>query len=257
MKRALKVLAVGVLLVLAVPVALLVEAFTGNPPIPDGKKIAEGVEVIKDGHVSVFLLDAGEGQVALVDAGNDPEGKAILKALERRKLGPDAVRAIFLTHGHRDHTAGAHLFRGAEVMALGPDVRLAQGEVKGRAPLTRWFPPNDQPAQVTRVVKDGETVRVGNLEVQVYSVPGHTPGSAVYLARNVLFFGDSADARKDGRLVAAKWIFTDDARKNRAMLKIFAQRMELHAPEIHALAFAHTGVLDGSKPLFDFAAQAK
>lgn len=253
MKRALKIL--GLLLgvfVLGV-VGLFTYMFAGNPEIPDGRELEGFARVVKDGYVSVGVLDAGPGAVVLIDAGTDGTGKALLAELKRRQLGPEAVKAIFLTHGHVDHIAGCHLFPQAEVMALEAEVPLAEGKVRAKGPLTQLFPPADSHVRVTRALKDGETVQVGSLAVRVLALPGHTGGSAAYLVRGVLFLGDSADATQDGALVPAKWPLTDDARGNRASLQALAARLK--SEPIKYLVFSHTGVLDTGAALQAFAAK--
>src|SRR4051812_15703229 len=127
LKRALKIAAAVLLVVIAVPVGLIAPAFIGTSPIQDGADLEGVARVVKDGFVSVGVIDVGGGQVALVDAGNDREGRAILAELRRRGLGPEAVTAILLTHGHGDHLAGCHLFPAAAVYALAGDVGIAEG----------------------------------------------------------------------------------------------------------------------------------
>ena len=253
MKRALKVLGVLVGVVLVGVVGLFVSMFAGNPEIPDGRELEGFARVVKDGYVSVGVLDAGPGSVALIDAGMDLSGQALLAELKRRQLGPEAVKAIFLTHGHADHIAGCHLFPQAEVMALEAEVPLAEGKARARGPITRLLPPTDHPVHVTRALKDGETVQVGTLAVRVLALPGHTGGSAAYLVRGVLFLGDSADATREGKLVPAKWPVTDDAQGNRASLQALAARLK--SEQIKDLVFSHTGVLDGGAALQEFASK--
>jgi hydroxyacylglutathione hydrolase len=237
MKRALKWLG-GVVALLVVLAGLAwYSAFGNNKPIVEGS-VVEGVETVKDGFVNVFILDAGPRAVALVDAGNDKSGKALLGALARRNLEPSSVSAIFLTHGHPDHTAGCKLFPSADVYAMEADVPLV-----GDA------------ARVTHPLKDGDVVTVGNLRVEAFSVPGHTAGSAVYLARSVLFFGDSAGASKAGTVMRAVRLFSRDSALNVASLKALATRLAPRADEIKALAFGHTGSLVGLGPLEEFAAR--
>jgi hydroxyacylglutathione hydrolase len=240
MKRVLKWIGIGVgivLVVLAISAgAVWYTAFGHNSPIVNGQKVADGVETVKDGFVSVFLLDAGPGKVALVDAGNDKSGKALLAALGGRGLSPASVVAIFLTHGHPDHIAACKLFPDAQVYALENDVSLI-GEA----------------ARVTHPLKDGEVTNVGELRVETFAVPGHTAGSAVYLARGVLFFGDSAGASKDGDIRPAVRLFSKDPEQNVASLKVLASHLQPRSEEIKELAFAHTGPLSGIKPLLAFA----
>lgn len=235
MKRFLKWAGLVVLVLVVAAGSILYSAFGNNSPIVDGQQVAPGVETVKDGFVSVFLLDVGPGKVALVDAGNDKSGKAVLAALSRRSLGPQAVSAILLTHGHPDHMAACKLFPDAQVYALEAEVSLIGDAVK-----------------VTHPLKDGEAFDVGELHVEVFAVPGHTAGSAVYLTRGVLFFGDSAGASKSGQMMKAVRFFSKDSAQNVASLKALEARLRPRAAEVKELAFAHTGPLVGFEPFTAF-----
>jgi glyoxylase-like metal-dependent hydrolase (beta-lactamase superfamily II) len=96
--------------------------------------------------------------------------------------------------------------------------------------------------------------QVGDLRVEAFATPGHTPGSAVYLARGVLFFGDSAGASKSGEVMPAVRLFTKDPAENVASLKALAARLAPRKADIRAMAFGHTGSLSGLAPLESFAA---
>ena len=235
MKRVLQVVG-GLVLVLALAVGVVFYvAFGRTLPIVDGQRLVPGVETVKNGFVSAFLLDAGPGKVALIDCNNDSAGKAILAALQKRGLGPSAVAAIFLTHGHPDHTAGCNQFPSAQVYAFAEDVALI-----GKA------------ANVTHTLKDGEVSDVGTLRVESFATPGHTPGSAVYFADGVLFFGDSAGGGKDGTLLPAVRFFSSSPAQNAASLQALAARLRPRSQEVNTLAFAHSGPLDGIAPLEAF-----
>jgi glyoxylase-like metal-dependent hydrolase (beta-lactamase superfamily II) len=238
MKKFLKWAGVALAAIVVVLGALLYAAFGGHRPIVDGRDLAPGVRTVKDSFVSAFVLDAGPGKVALVDAGNDKSAKAMLAELQRRGLGAPAVAAIFLTHGHPDHTKGCAAFPSAEVYAMAADAALA-GDL----------------CTVTHPLSDGEVVQLGDLRVEAFATPGHTPGSAVYLARGVLFFGDSAMANDDGTFAPGVRLFTKDSAGNVASMKALAARLEPRAAEVKTLAFAHTGALDGFAPLAAFAAK--
>jgi glyoxylase-like metal-dependent hydrolase (beta-lactamase superfamily II) len=104
-------------------------------------------------------------------------------------------------------------------------------------------------------LKDGDKFTVGDQPIEAFATPGHTPGSAVFLARGVLFFGDSAGASKDGEVMRAVRLFSKDSAQNVASLKALAARLAPRAGEIKKLAFAHTGPLDGFGPLETFASR--
>ncbi|HSQ61747.1 MAG TPA: hypothetical protein VLM85_00975, partial [Polyangiaceae bacterium] len=93
---------------------------------------------------------------------------------------------------------------------------------------------------VTRALHDGEKVEVGDKEVRVFAIPGHTAGSAAYLVAGVLFLGDSAGMRSDGKLAGAPWLFSDDHAQNHASLAALAKRLEPERDGILAIAPAHT-----------------
>src|SRR5512140_371510 len=252
--RLVKIVALLVAAVVATVAVVLVVSFSGMLPISDGQRLP-GVEVVKDGFVSAFIVDVGEAQVALVDAGNDGQAAPILRALGRRNLGADAVKAILLPHGDRDHTSGVRAFPGAEVMALAPDVALAEG--RAARGIFRWFgQPRPSGITIARTLHEGETVTVGEVAFRVFAVPGHTAGSAAYLARSVLFMGDSAEATKDGKLAPGRRLFTDDPAQNRASLRRLDGELRGTPGEVKAIACAHSGVLEkGLAPLTEVSAR--
>jgi glyoxylase-like metal-dependent hydrolase (beta-lactamase superfamily II) len=256
MRRVFKILKIVGLLVGVLVVALaalLFVTFSGGAPIRDGQRV-DGVEVVKDGFVSVFIVDIDDHDVALVDAGNDAQAKAILSALARRSLGPDAVKAILLTHGDRDHTAGVTAFPQAIVMALQADIALTEGR-ELRSFFRFLGSPHPNGIKVARPLHGGESLTLGNLVVRVFAVPGHTKGSAAFLMRGVLFLGDSAEATKDGRLAAGRWLFTDNPARNRASLHELLRDIQPWGGEVKAIACAHSGLLSsGLLPLSEFAA---
>jgi hydroxyacylglutathione hydrolase len=251
MKRALKVAGIVLLTLALAVVAALVVTFSGGQAIQDGLR-QDGVEVVKDGFVAAFVVDVGDHAVALVDAGNDPAGKAILAALARRSLGPDAVQAILLTHGDADHTAGVKLFPRATVMALEAEVPLIEGRAL-RGPFSSLRSPHDTGIRVGRVLRDGESLQIAATRLSVYAVPGHTSGSAAYLVGGVLFMGDAAEITSSGKLGAPRRLFTGNPAQSRASLIDLGRRLAPRSGEIKAIACAHSGLLvRGVQPLLDF-----
>lgn len=256
MKRILMIVAAVILTPILVLGGLVGYAFIGRQAITDGFEAGD-VRIIKDGASSLGIVPVGTGQVALIDAGNDKSGRAILAELARRNLDKDAVTAIFLTHGHPDHTGALALFPKATVMALAPEVGIVEGTARAQGPLPRWMPPSAS-GKVTRPLADGETVTVGYADFQVYAVPGHTQGSAAYLVHGVLFMGDAADADSNGRVIEAPWIFSDSQDQDRDSIVKLAERLQKEQASVRTIAFAHSGVrTEGLAPLTTFAESAR
>lgn len=127
-----------------------------------------------------FLVrDEATGQVATIDT---PDAEAILKDLEASGWG--RLDLILNTHWHPDHTEGNERLKaetGCEI--VGPE------EVRRVAPLDR-------------VIKDGDTVALGETVFEVTEAPGHTLGHVVLHAvdEKLAFVGDVVFPLGCGRL---------------------------------------------------------
>ncbi len=253
MKRTLKIVALVVVVLIVVAALPIASALLGRRSAEDGIEV-NGIRIVKDGMVTVGVVPLGDKMVALIDAGNDKDGAAILAELSRRQLDKDAVAAILITHGHPDHTGGIALFPKAEVMSLEREVAMIEGREGGHGPITQLFPVTPTGVKVTRPLKDGETVTLGETQIHVYAIPGHSAGSAAYLVKDVLFMGDSADVGRGGEVQGAPWIFTDSQPENRQSLVSLNERLAREGASVKAIAFAHSGVLmNGLAPLTAFA----
>jgi glyoxylase-like metal-dependent hydrolase (beta-lactamase superfamily II) len=224
MKRIVLIVVILLVIVVVAAGSLIASALMGRQSIVDGSEI-NGIRIVEDGITSLAVIPVGEGRVALIDAGNDKAGKAILAELSRRHVGPDAVAAVFLTHGHGDHRGAAPLFPKAQVMALEAEVPVIEGRESGGGPLNRLLGTSPSGIKVTRQLQDGETATVGDKTLRVYAVPGHTPGSAAYLVNGVLFMGDAADASRDGRIMRSAWVFSKSQAEDQASLIGLSRRL--------------------------------
>jgi glyoxylase-like metal-dependent hydrolase (beta-lactamase superfamily II) len=123
---------------------------------------------------NVYLLRCrATDEQLLIDAADDAE--AILKM-----VGPDGLARVVTTHKHWDH----HRALPAVVEATGAETIAGEED----AP--------ELPVNVTRTVSDGDQVTVGECELEVIHLVGHTPGSIALLYDDPagtphLFTGDS------------------------------------------------------------------
>ncbi|MFA6034542.1 MAG: MBL fold metallo-hydrolase [Myxococcota bacterium] len=235
------------------PVVTLFQHLSGYTSMADGYEL-DGIRVVRDGVVTVCIVEIGSGELALVDAGYDRAGTAILRELERRGADSSAVKAILLTHGHIDHIGAVPLFPDAQVMVLTDDVDLTEGRARSRGALSMILPPNQLPIKVSRPLTDGDMFKLGNRTVRVYAIPGHTPGSAAFLIDDILIVGDTAFSAQNGKMVEASCPFTDDVEQSRQSLKRLAARLESEGLPVKAIFFSHAKPLEkGLAPLLEFA----
>ena len=222
-------------------------------PVINGQKFLDDAIQIKDGFTSAFLLDAGLDKFVLIDAGQDKNAKAIIAALNERKMRPENVIAILLTHGHHDHIGGVSAFPNAKLMSMADDVSLVECCEPSLSRIGRWFGARSTGLHIDHVLKNGEALTLGNLQIQAYAVPGHTIGSAAFFCNGVLYLGDNANSLTDGSMRPTFKFISENADLNVRSLNYLKVQLESMNNEIKFLTFSHSGALKGFKPFIDFA----
>jgi len=150
------------------------------------------------GTVTYVVADPGTGRAAVIDPvlGYDfksgqtsPEllGR-VLAYLAEQGLGVDW---ILETHAHADHLSGSHYLkaRAGGRIAIGEHIRAVQSTFKTLFNLENSFAPDGK--QFDHLFKDGETFRIGEMEMTALHVPGHTPADVAYIAEGAVFVGDT------------------------------------------------------------------
>lgn len=158
-------------------------------------KITERVHLVGSGRVGfnlthpidchVYLLNGGD-EYALIDAGGGVEPERIVARIEEDGLDPAKVKHLLLTHAHADHAAGAAWLRErfdlrvagsaetAEWVSDGNEEKISLGAAKraGVYPEDYTF----HACPVETVLADGDTYRVGDVELTAIATPGHSAG---------------------------------------------------------------------------------
>jgi hydroxyacylglutathione hydrolase len=253
MKKLIRNVLIVVACIVLVLFSLIFYSFLRTRPLAPLQQLSGGAIQVKDGIVSATILPFADRQVILVDCGNDAKAGAILAALGRMGLGPESVKAIFLTHSHPDHIGGCKMFPDAHIYAMEQERGLLEGTVASKSIVGRLMGKKNSGLHIAKYLQDGDSLQLGNVTAVCYLIPGHTDGSAAYLAAGTLYLGDSADAKKDGTLLPAKSFASSDPQENRASLARLAERLKPQASQIQFLEFAHSGPLTGLEPLLDFA----
>ena len=246
---------IGIVLGIIIVVILIAgfALFGGLQGATAGPSLGAGIDRVQAGFSSAYVLDAGNGQFVLVDAGADAKGAALLQDLQARHASPDSVVAVLITHAHTDHTGALALFPKATIYAMKREVPIAAGQEAFGGPVFKILGgKNTSPFTVTHPLDDGESFMAGNLQVTAYAVPGHTEGSAAYLAGGVLFTGDSMQIKSNQQIIGPSSVFSTDRAQGEASLKRLAQELEPHAADVKFIATGHTGTVAGLAPLSAF-----
>ncbi|ADQ68989.1 Zn-dependent hydrolase [Halogeometricum borinquense DSM 11551] len=117
-------------------------------------------------------LVASDGEAAVIDPLRAFTDEYVQDA---RALGTDLTYALD-THVHADHISGIRtLSEQTDATAVLPAPAVARG--------VEYDVPFEQ-------VADGDTLSVGNVDIEVIHTPGHTSGMTAYKVGDVLFTGD-------------------------------------------------------------------
>lgn len=155
--------------------------------------IVKSLQVGEIGTNCYILGDEATMLGAVIDPGGHPQ--RILAAVEDLGL---SVRFILLTHAHFDHTMGVP----ALVEALQVPVYVHPDEIIDpaiRAPQIEYYMYAPPAGSVTRNYGEGDTLRLGDLTIQVLCTPGHSRGSVTLKVGDALFTGDTLFRDSCGR----------------------------------------------------------
>jgi glyoxylase-like metal-dependent hydrolase (beta-lactamase superfamily II) len=147
--------------------------------------------------ISYLVADPATKRAAIVDPVLDfdhASGKAattsadaILK--EAAALGL-TVDWVLETHAHADHLSGAPYIKlktGAKV-GIGEHIRDVQ---KIFRPVFNATDVKGDGSEFDRLFADGERFKLGEIDVEVMHVPGHTPADVAYKIADAVFVGDT------------------------------------------------------------------
>lgn len=123
-----------------------------------------------------LVADEATKQAVLFDAPNDTVAP-LMEEAKRRGLD---VMGLWLTHGHFDHIADhaevSKQFPNAKVLIH----RLDDPKLHRPNSMAMLLPFKIPPRQADGYVEDGQTLKLGSIDVEVIHTPGHSPGHVMY-----------------------------------------------------------------------------
>lgn len=137
-----------------------------------------------------ILVDEKTKEAAVIDPGAN--GEVLVKEID--KLGV-SIKYILLTHGHMDHTGAVEAVKEkydvpVYINSMDKKMMLAGENVFGGM----WKEDNKDD-----VIKEGDILTLGNLQIKCIDTAGHTPGGMCFLVENVVFTGDTLFQGSIGR----------------------------------------------------------
>jgi len=133
-----------------------------------------------------FDIVSGLARTELADA-------MLQRAAERKWL----IRWVLETHAHADHLSCASYIRektGAET-GIGRGICAVQKTFKK---IFNLVGESVDGSQFDRLLDEGDTLALGNIEIRVLETPGHTNDSVTYLVEDAAFIGDTLFAPAQG-----------------------------------------------------------
>jgi glyoxylase-like metal-dependent hydrolase (beta-lactamase superfamily II) len=141
-----------------------------------------------------IVWDESVNEGVVIDPGDDAD--KILKYIKENRI---RVRSILATHGHFDHIGAVTPLKRelkAEFLAHEGDFFFIEN---GEESARRWGVDIEQPPKPDRFIEDGDKVRVGKFELEVYHTPGHSPGGVSFFIDHMIFCGDTLFQGSIGR----------------------------------------------------------
>lgn len=129
--------------------------------------------------ISAILITGNEGHI-LIDGGTEGGARVVARNIEALGFKLSDVKILLHSHEHHDHVGGlADLQRmtGARLLASSEAAPVFRsGTASADDPQ---FAEHSRlpPARVDGIVRDGDVVKLGNLELHAIATPGHTPGA--------------------------------------------------------------------------------
>jgi glyoxylase-like metal-dependent hydrolase (beta-lactamase superfamily II) len=134
---------------------------------------------------------------ALIDAGEEGFNH-IDDYIEANNLKLDY---LLVTHGHLDHVAGANYLQKTKKIPvyINYEDNFLLDVLEGQLSMYGMSP--SKPPKNTTPIKDGDTLQLGKIKIEVIATPGHSPGAVCYYMpeEKVIFTGDTVFADSVGR----------------------------------------------------------
>ena len=212
--------------------------------------IDENVACVREWVANIFFYRKGDVTI-MIDAGYNYDRLA--EKMGWLGIDPKSIRHILITHQDTDHVGAVEadspgLFKKAKLYIGEAENRYLTGEVRRKVIYHIYKLPQVSIRNKKQLLKDGETLRIGNIKIKCFLVPGHTWGHMVYLIDDqYLFTGDTLWFGVDGGYSFISALAEDNKLAVRSLAVLEARLKKMGAQPLFITG--HTGWTDN----FEFA----
>lgn len=163
--------------------------------------IDENVACVREWVANIFFYRKGDTTI-MIDAGYNYD--RLEEKMQWLGISPKSIRHILITHQDTDHIGAVEadspgLFKKAKLYIGETENKYLTGAVRRKVIYRLYKLPQVTINNKKQLVKDGETLRIGDIKIKCFLVPGHTWGHMVYLVDDkYLFTGDTIWFGADG-----------------------------------------------------------
>lgn len=160
-------------------ISLAIKVFKWEEPA-EPVKIAGPIYFVGTKGLGAFLFATSEGLI-LMNTGMPSSGPMIVESIKKLGFKPEDLKIMINGHAHIDH-AGAFAYLkdkfGASLAVMKDDVAAMESGDKGDFKYADDFA--YPAAKVDRVLRDGDTVKLGEVILTAHHTPGHTRGATTW-----------------------------------------------------------------------------
>ena len=190
--------------------------------------------------LALYVIE-NNGIRILIDTSTPDQAKRIIKKLKEYDVYP--IHKILLSHAHWDHMAGVN-----ELKALMNDVDIevlasenALDNLKNPAAMNDVFEATVEPVEEVTLLKEGDTIDLNGLKLEVFNFFGHTMDSiALFDERNRNIFTGDAIINKSGYTYVQPTFMPPEFNEAK-LLKTF-QKLRDMEDKLDSISLAHFGV---------------
>ena len=212
--------------------------------------VDEHVACVREWVANIFFYRKGDTTI-MIDAGYNYD--RLEEKMSWLGIDPKSVRHILITHQDTDHVGAVEadspgLFKKAKLYIGETENRYLTGAVRRKVIYHLYKLPQVTINNKKRLVRDGETLRIGDIKIKCFLVSGHSWGHMVYLIDDrYLFTGDTLWFGADGGYSFISALAEDNKLAVKSLAILEAKLKKLGVQPVFLTG--HTGWTDN----FDFA----